>query len=446
MGLLDPVGVTITQLEEEVSAQIAVDPLVGVRSLSAVQDLTAAYDYPSFEWLPSHTVGGPNPILDWTDLRNDSITRPNLLPARAWFGSSALDELEFLCSTDHAGGTGNSGLYIASAPDILGPWTWRLDKGTSGRIYQDGGADQTEMPSAYYVGVPPDGYAIFSYVNQVGAGVYQDVKTVQTTDGFTCGSPYVMIGGLPNALPTYGNYVGYFKPFRIGAALYAVHNTGQGGNGVIALAASLDGIQWVSDYQGIGPQSLYLSDQTNTFKIRNIELFQWRGSVWAIVAVGVSTASGGGNQAGAQFYVVQMSRDLRTFVGAPVLLDLPIQDWECKTYCTFTAATDAVYVSGQLVTGPGDRITFDTVGAATGITAGVNYYVKTMSGDGYTLTLSTTLGGATLDITHDGEGTTTPTVPNRAQQVCSLAVGSDLYFCIRVGGQQGRFGLLKLVR
>lgn len=71
---------------------------------------------------------------------------------------------------------------------------------------------------------------------------------------------------------------------------------------------------------------------------------------------------------------------------------------------TAVAATDTVTIPGLTGVSVGDRIAFlaPTGGTIpTGITAGTVYYVKTVSGND--ITLSTTSGGSTLDITAAGQ-------------------------------------------
>lgn len=72
---------------------------------------------------------------------------------------------------------------------------------------------------------------------------------------------------------------------------------------------------------------------------------------------------------------------------------------------TAIAATDTVTIPGLTGLSVGDRIAFfarpgDTL--PTGITSGAAYFVKTLSGND--ITLSTTSGGSTLDITAAGDG------------------------------------------
>jgi len=81
---------------------------------------------------------------------------------------------------------------------------------------------------------------------------------------------------------------------------------------------------------------------------------------------------------------------------------------ECRTVeldtCTVNAGTDVITVANAHGLSVGDRVRFtsdDTLPA--GLVAGRSYYVKTAP-SGTTLTLSETLGGATVDITDTGDG------------------------------------------
>lgn len=72
---------------------------------------------------------------------------------------------------------------------------------------------------------------------------------------------------------------------------------------------------------------------------------------------------------------------------------------------TAVGSTDIFTIPGHTFA-VGDRIVFyPSAGSTlpTGITAGTHYFVKTVSGN--TVTISATNGGATLDITTDGDGT-----------------------------------------
>jgi hypothetical protein len=69
------------------------------------------------------------------------------------------------------------------------------------------------------------------------------------------------------------------------------------------------------------------------------------------------------------------------------------------------AVTDTITIPGLTGIAIDDRIAFEaSIGSTlpTGITEGVLYWVKTVSGD--SVTISTTQGGATLDITASGDG------------------------------------------
>jgi hypothetical protein len=78
----------------------------------------------------------------------------------------------------------------------------------------------------------------------------------------------------------------------------------------------------------------------------------------------------------------------------------------------FTGATsDTITIPGHSLV-VDDRIAFYPVEGSTlptGITEGVVYWVKTVSGDA--VTISTTQGGATLDITASGDGTSWRVTP-----------------------------------
>ena len=72
---------------------------------------------------------------------------------------------------------------------------------------------------------------------------------------------------------------------------------------------------------------------------------------------------------------------------------------------TAIAATDAITFPGLSGMAVDDRIVFQSVGGSTlptGITEGTVYWVKTVSGND--ITISTTQGGSTLDITAAGDG------------------------------------------
>lgn len=86
---------------------------------------------------------------------------------------------------------------------------------------------------------------------------------------------------------------------------------------------------------------------------------------------------------------------------------------------TAAAATDTITIPGLSGLSVGDLVVFYTFEGSSlpgGITEGTQYFVKTVSGSA--ITISTTSGGTTLDITTDGDG-----VAIKAQ---SLAVSSGI--------------------
>lgn len=88
---------------------------------------------------------------------------------------------------------------------------------------------------------------------------------------------------------------------------------------------------------------------------------------------------------------------------------------------TALATTDTLTVPGVTGVAVGDQVSFYALqgySLPTGITSGTLYFVKTITGD--QITLSTTSGGATLDITADGGGMMyrhTPLVVTASPQV-----------------------------
>lgn len=176
--------------------------------------------------MPVLTKPLDGPVLRAQDQDARSIYYPSLTDMRP-FG---IDECWMLYSTDHEFTHANSGVYLATAPHPLGPWT------AKGLIFRDDvSGGQTETPSAIFRN-PVTGALNFLYsqANVSGALGVQSSLIAKSLDNGATWQRHGVVLDKVNGTPGDG-HTGYASVFTIGSTMYARSLYGGAGYGYNAL-------------------------------------------------------------------------------------------------------------------------------------------------------------------------------------------------------------------
>jgi len=198
-----------------------------------------------------------------------SLYWPWIIDARAILGGAALDEFYMYYSTDHEAVHANSGIWLATAPSEVGPWTGR------GRVYIDNaGGQQTETPSVIW---NPEENLFFMYYQQAQApGGLGDQSTLLATspDGITWTRVGIVLDIVAGANAGDG-HTGYFRPYRVGGQWIGYHLMGGTGRPHFGISYSADGRTWWTDPNPL----LYGADQSGTRQVtwNTSNIVWWRG-------------------------------------------------------------------------------------------------------------------------------------------------------------------------
>jgi hypothetical protein len=311
MGILDAPGVTKAQARSLVNAGgSGVTPPVFARANNGVPIFTQAAQNPASGALAPTASG--------------SIYWPWIIDARKLLGVSALDEFYMYYSTDHEATHENSGVWLATAPTELGPWTGR------GRVYIDNSVGaQTETPSVFADPVVSGGLImLYQQQDVTGANGIQSSNYATSTDGVAW-----VRGGLaidvPLNWPNSDGHTGYAIPQTIGGNLTAHHLAGGGNYPMFAMSTSTDGRTWTIDRRHLTWQMDLVGDG------RRVEwnsgyVIRWNGQLWWIGLA--SNFTSGATPKDARIVVAPISDDLHNLTAPTQIVLYPTQSGESTNY------------------------------------------------------------------------------------------------------------------
>ncbi|HFP9457205.1 TPA: hypothetical protein ACHOZN_003742, partial [Klebsiella michiganensis] len=148
------------------------------------------------------------PVFSKSDQAAISIYWPWLFDATV----IGVNKIYLYYSTDHAANHADSGIYLASADDISGPWTQH------GRVYRDDvSGEQSETPSVVW---DEKNNRMVMYYQQAGVGTgQQSTLWATSTNGYNWVRQGIATQMMSTGQPGDG-HTGYFKPFRFAGSMY----------------------------------------------------------------------------------------------------------------------------------------------------------------------------------------------------------------------------------
>ncbi|MDU2494401.1 MAG: hypothetical protein E7D19_00895, partial [Klebsiella grimontii] len=148
------------------------------------------------------------PVFSKSDQAAISIYWPWLFDATV----IGVNKIYLYYSTDHAANHADSGIYLASADDISGPWTQH------GRVYRDDvSGEQSETPSVVW---DEKNNRMVMFYQQAGVGTgQQSTLWATSTDGYNWVRQGIATQMMSTGQPGDG-HTGYFKPFRFAGSMY----------------------------------------------------------------------------------------------------------------------------------------------------------------------------------------------------------------------------------
>lgn len=259
------------------------------------------------------------PVFSKSDQAAISIYWPWLFDATV----IGVNKIYLYYSTDHAANHADSGIYLASADDISGPWTQH------GRVYRDDvSGEQSETPSVVW---DEKNNRMVMYYQQAGVGTgQQSTLWATSTDGFNWVRQGIATQMMSTGQPGDG-HTGYFKPFRFAGSMYGYSLYGGTDRGRYAIWRGSDFGTWTPDPRLIGKmpdKCMNLPQYENGWfpKIFVGDVINWNGSPWWIGLVGPSTAGGGSNAH--RICAAPLREDLRNLSANVVDITPVEQTWE----------------------------------------------------------------------------------------------------------------------
>ncbi|HBX3488164.1 TPA: hypothetical protein MHW87_21480 [Klebsiella pneumoniae] len=259
------------------------------------------------------------PVFSKSDQAAISIYWPWLFDATV----IGVNKIYLYYSTDHAANHADSGIYLASADDITGPWTQH------GRVYRDDvSGEQSETPSVVW---DEKNNRMVMYYQQAGVGTgQQSTLWATSTDGFNWVRQGIATQMMSTGQPGDG-HTGYFKPFRFAGSMYGYSLYGGTDRGRYAIWRGSDFGTWTPDPRLIGKmpdKCMNLPQYENGWfpKIFVGDVINWNGSPWWIGLVGPSTAGGGSNAH--RICAAPLREDLRNLSANVVDITPAEQAWE----------------------------------------------------------------------------------------------------------------------
>jgi hypothetical protein len=258
-----------------------------------------------------------------TPTSSPSLYWPWVLDARAVLGGAALDEFYMYYSTDHEGVHANSGIWLATAPSEIGPWTGR------GRVYIDNaGGLQTETPSVIW---NPEESLFFMYYQQAsapGAVGQQSTLLATSPDGLTWTRVGIVLDIVSGAVAGDG-HTGYFRPYRIGGQWIGYHLMGGTSRPHFGISYSSDGRTWWTDPNPL----LYGADQGGARQVtwNTSNIVWWRGRNYWIGSLDDFAA--GATPKDGRISIAPIADDGRHVIGVPkTQLYPPTMTYETTNY------------------------------------------------------------------------------------------------------------------
>jgi hypothetical protein len=258
-------------------------------------------------------------ILSIGDQDAESLYWPMLADLRPSGG----DGVALLYSTDHAVDHADSGIYLATAPSPLGPFT------PQGLAFRDDlGGSQCETPAPIWVedeGV----YYVYYQMSGVGTGSQSTLlaKSVDLTPGSF--EKYGIVIQMVDTSEPGNGHTGYCRPFRRAGSWYTWSLYGDSSRR--CLWQSGDGIDWVANPMKMGhgkPNFSHLpgADRDWLVKWGSGDVVEWRGQMWWIGSIGPRES--GGTVEESLHVAGPLTADLMGFASRPVDITPPAQSWE----------------------------------------------------------------------------------------------------------------------
>ena len=271
------------------------------------------------------------PVLSFADQPAESMLWP-------WLVDNSLDGIgtgwSLWYSTDHAALHSDSGLFAATAPTPLGPYT------SVGRIYRDdvsGAGHQCETPSIIWNPITSLWHIYYQLAGVTGTASNQ-VTLMATAPAGGLLDPAqwtrygVVIDAYDPAIPGALVHQGYLRPMRYAGGWYGWNLLG-GTFGGTQQQRSMDGISWTpagrTAYQGpLINQSIAGFDPTTWIMKHTLcSVLEWRGRPWWIGGV-TGEAAGTETAPPMALAVAPLSPTLDRITAPLKEITPPIQEWE----------------------------------------------------------------------------------------------------------------------
>lgn len=274
--------------------------------------------------MPAFTRYAGNPVFTEAQSSSSTTYWPWVINVTGIL-DDPIDTYYMWYSTDHD--TGPGGIYLATAPAPVGPWT------DHGLLFQDLVGGSTELPSVMW----DEAAGRFNvYYRQAPSGVPGQLKLVTTADGVTGWSIVGQVITAPQPDFPGDGFCGYFRPGRVGNLWFGHHLMGGADYPHFGLSWSHDGTVWQTDPRPLGYEQHLTQNLTVAGVPRRIEwnsgqVINWRGR-WLWIGM-LSNFASGSNLTDRVIGCAPISPDLRSLLGPPTVLLAPDPDtypWESK--------------------------------------------------------------------------------------------------------------------
>lgn len=259
---------------------------------------------------------------------SNTIYFPCIIDAKKLFGAGALDEFYMYYSTDHEATHANSGIWLATGPSELGPWTGR------GRVFIDNaGGTQTETP---FIIADPTGtnVALMYYQQATAPGAVGSQSTLYATsnDGINWAR-----GAIAIDIPTWWSSDGHTGYIHVGVHGNHLISHGLAGgtdNPSFGIARSYNGRNWSLDPEMLGYQMDLLQDG------RRVEWNSGDVIVWKNRLYWIGTSSNfvsGSTTKDGRLIIAPINEVQNTLLSPPQVIFYPPSDSESTNYrATYT--------------------------------------------------------------------------------------------------------------
>jgi hypothetical protein len=259
-----------------------------------------------------------------------SIYFPSIIDARSVFGSAALDEFYMFFSTDHEPVHVNSGIWLATGPTELGPWSSR------GRVYRDDtSGTQTETPDVF---VDPTGehelVMLYQQAGVSGAVGTQTTLWATSDDGVAWTRGGIAID-VPADWPSDG-HTGYARVRNLGGVLLAHHLAGGFNWPTFGKSTSYDGRTWWMDIDPLSYQMDIVGDGRR-IEWNSGDVILWGGTYWWIGMT--SNFVSGADPKDGRVVVAPLDTNFRSIGGRPSVMLYPVVTPETTDYRSMKTIT-----------------------------------------------------------------------------------------------------------